>query len=308
MKNYYPQDSLFDNLKLHPFFIILMGLSINIVFFSVIDGFFSKISHFVIGINYEDFSKALQEKNIPDSYLNFYLLRLTVLQIIGFGFTGWLFAHHAGHWKNELFLHLPFSLNKILWAGIIMLVAIPFFQFFIITDINPEDYPELKAIEEQTQNILNQIMKSNLFLNILLFGLVPAICEEIFFRGFLFQNFNRFLFTFWAVFFSSFIFSIYHVQIYGLFARAVMGGMLAFFFYASKSLYTAIFAHFINNSLVTFLTWLALNNYLSKDIIQPTYKFDTMWVILSFVLTLILSLMYYAKNYENEKVRLDESC
>ncbi len=305
MKSYYSEESFFGKAKFHPLFIIIFGLSLCITFISAIDVFIAKLSYTILDVSYEDYNHALKGRNIPSAYLNFFLFRLTVIQILGFGLTGWLLAVSANQWKNELFFQTKISLKKILWAGLIMLVAIPFYQVFMISEDNitfmsSEDLKQLKSIEEQTQNLLNQIMKSNLLLNIFVFAVIPAICEEIFFRGFLFQNFKRFSSIYWAIIFSSFIFSLLHFQIFGFFVRWIMGAMLAFLFFYGKSIHAAIFAHFINNFFTTFVTWLALNGYVSQEITDHQYQFHYLIVLFSFFLTASLTYWYF-KHYKNEK-------
>lgn len=305
MKNYYPEESFFGKAKFHPLFIIFFGLSLSITFISAVDIFIAKLCPFILNVSYEDFNHALKSNSIPNSYLNFFLFRLTIIQILGFGLTGWLLAVSADNWKKEIFWQCPFFSKKTLWAGLIMLVAIPFYQIFMISEetisfLNPEDLKQLKSIEEQTQNLLHQIMKSHLLLNILVFAVVPAICEEIFFRGFLFQNFKRFSSVFIAIFFSSLIFSLLHFQIYGFFVRWIMGAMLAFLFFYGKSIHSAIFAHFINNFFTTFANWLALNGYISQEITEHQYQFDYSIVLFSFILTTTLAFFYF-KHFKNEK-------
>lgn len=307
MKNYYPEESFFGKAKFHPLFIIVFGLSLSITFISAIDVFIAKLSYFFLGVSYEDYTLALKGTNIPSAYLNYFLFRLTVIQVLGFGLTGWLLAVSANRWKEELYFDSRSSLKKVLWAGLIMLLAIPFYQVFMVSEedigwLNPEDVKQLKSIEEQTQNLLNQIMQSHLLLNILVFAVVPAICEEIFFRGFLFQNFRRFSATHWAIFFSSLIFSLLHFQIYGFFVRWIMGAMLAFLFFYGKSIQSAIFGHFINNFFTTFATWLALNGYIPKEITDHRYQFHYSIVLLSFILTAFFAFFYF-KRFKDEKVR-----
>ncbi len=305
MKSYYSEESFFGKAKFHPLFIIIFGLSLSITFISAIDVFIAKLSYIVLDVSYEDYNNALKGNNIPSAYLNYFLFRITMIQIFGFGLTGWLLAVSANQWKNELLFETKIPVKKILWAGLIMLVAIPFYQIFMITEdnisvISSEDLKQLRSIEEQTQNLLNQIMKSNLFLNILVFAIIPAICEEIFFRGFLFQNFKRFTSIYWAIILSSLIFSLLHFQIYGFFVRWIMGAMLAFLFFFGKSIHAAIFAHFINNFFTTFVTWLALNGYISQEITDHHYQFHYLIVLFSFILT--ASLIYgYLKHYKNEQ-------
>lgn len=305
MKNYYSENSFFGKANFHPLFVIIFGLSLSITFISSIDFFLSKLTYPILSVSHEDFTHALTQKNTPVAFLHFFLFRITIIQILGFGLMGWLLAISTNYWKTEIYFATPIPLKKTLWAGLIMLIAIPFCQVFMLSEnhltfLSEQDLKTLRTIEEQTQNFIHQIMKSNLLMNIFTFAIVPAICEELFFRAFLFNHFRRFTSVFWAIFWSSLIFSLLHFQIYGFFVRWMMGGMLAFLFYYGKSIHSAIFAHFINNFFTTFVTWLALNGFIPLEIIDHNYQFHYSIVLISFILTALLS-YYYFKKYQNEE-------
>lgn len=90
-------------------------------------------------------------------------------------------------------------------------------------------------------------------------GILAPIAEEMFFRGALYTWFRR-RFNFWvAVIVSSVLFGLAHFDSLGVvLSSLVMGVALAIVFEYTRSLYTAIGIHILNNSLAVLLLYLVL--------------------------------------------------
>ncbi|MGL5228766.1 MAG: lysostaphin resistance A-like protein, partial [Bacteroidales bacterium] len=85
-------------------------------------------------------------------------------------------------------------------------------------------------------------------LNVLLVSVLTAIGEEAFFRGALQRILLNETKRPWvAIVVIAIIFSAIHFQFYGFFARLLLGLLLGYLVYASKSLILPIIAHAVNN-------------------------------------------------------------
>lgn len=82
---------------------------------------------------------------------------------------------------------------------------------------------------------------------IFIMAIVPAIFEEFFFRGALFDWLLQWWSPKWVVMTTGFIFSLIHFQFEGFLPRWFMGVFLGMLVYKSGSLWPSILAHFINN-------------------------------------------------------------
>ena len=58
------------------------------------------------------------------------------------------------------------------------------------------------------------------------------------------------------------------MQFEGVLPRFILGSVLGFLFYFSSNIWIPIIAHFINNSLIVILSYPALNNKISFDILN----------------------------------------
>ncbi|MDB5232663.1 MAG: family intrarane metalloprotease [Chitinophagaceae bacterium] len=114
---------------------------------------------------------------------------------------------------------------------------------------------KFKALEDaymaQVMVLANMKTSFDLFLSLLILALLPAIFEEMLFRGGFQQMFMRlFKNIHVAIIVTSVVFSAFHVSFYGFLPRLFLGVALGYIFYYSRNLWLNILFHFLNNALV----------------------------------------------------------
>lgn len=121
--------------------------------------------------------------------------------------------------------------------------------------------------EEYSQMIYKIVEKAvnagfiGLLLMVLAVAVLPAICEELFFRVGLQQLFGKwFRNDHAAVVITALIFSFVHLDMDGFLVRFVMGMVLGYVFLYSRSLVPNVMLHFLNNALSTVSMYFALRN------------------------------------------------
>ena len=92
-----------------------------------------------------------------------------------------------------------------------------------------------------------------LVLNALMAVLLAPMCEEIYFRGFLFQGLRGPLRFLWATAISGSLFAFVHVEPIRFFGLAVMGVILASIFESRRTLVSSIAAHATVNVIAVVL-------------------------------------------------------
>ena len=137
--------------------------------------------------------------------------------------------------------------------------------------------------------------------NILVVALLPAIGEEMLFRGALMPvlikwtgNKNR------GVWISAILFSAMHMQFYGFLPRMMLGALLGYLYLWSRSLWTPILAHFANNGLAVFLLFLINKGTISEDLdsFSPSGD-DLVWLIVS--IALVSGVLFGLSKYKSDK-------
>jgi sodium transport system permease protein len=142
-----------------------------------------------------------------------------------------------------------------------------------ITELNPDLKQSIlessgagAAVQEEVRLRLASADRWTL---LLVMGLLPALCEELAFRGFILGGLRRRFRPWTAVFLSSFLFAVYQMNVFQFAPHFVVGTVLALITTRSGSLGPAVVFHFTWNMLlltpVLFPTALADLPYLPAD-------------------------------------------
>lgn len=129
---------------------------------------------------------------------------------------------------------------------------------------------KMKSMEESSKNLIELMISGttgfDLFINLLLVGMLPAVGEELLFRGVLQKHFGEwFKNPHISVFLAAFVFSAIHFQFYGFVPRLILGMIFGYLVYFSGSLWPAVFAHFFNNSMAVMAMYFTNTGKLGSD-------------------------------------------
>jgi membrane protease YdiL (CAAX protease family) len=140
---------------------------------------------------------------------------------------------------------------------------------------------------------------SDLLIGILVIALLPAIGEELVFRG-MFQNelYRGTRNIHVAIWFAAVIFSTIHFQFYGFIPRLLLGALFGYLYYWSGNLLIPIFAHFFNNAFGVIMIYLHRQELTDLNVEDNTAA-PIQYVLLNVVLT--VGLLYYIwKHFRGE--------
>lgn len=207
------------------------------------------------GLDFQAVLKSLTE-NSPVGTRNFMRAVMLINHLFSFIIPASLTAWIA--YKNNIFKALRLQkLPKpsLIGLGFLMLMfSIPLVQYaYQVNKMIP--LPQwMIDMENSTGNILEAIIaKENFYeiiVNVLLIAVIPAIGEEMMFRGIIQQQFGRLLknehITVWL---SAAFFSAIHMQFEGFLARMILGALLGYLLIWTRSLWVPMIVHFLNNGL-----------------------------------------------------------
>ena len=151
------------------------------------------------------------------------------------------------------------------FKSVLLVIAIIYFSNPLInwlTEINSNlSLPEwMSSVEIWMQNSEDQATKiteaflsttslTTLFSNIAMIGILPALGEELLFRGIIQQLFKKkFGNAHVAIWISAALFSALHMQFFGFLPRLVLGAMFGYMLEWSGTLWLPMIAHFVNNT------------------------------------------------------------
>ena len=144
-----------------------------------------------------------------------------------------------------------------------------------------EEY--LKALEENAQATSEKMLVTDtlggFLFNLLIIALIPAVGEELTFRGVLQQSLTRKMKNpHLAIILSAALFSFVHFQFYGFLPRMFLGILLGYMFYITGSLWTSIAMHFFNNGSVVLLYYLSHTGIINVDV-EHFGETNNAWII-----------------------------
>lgn len=164
----------------------------------------------------------------------------------------------------------------------------------------------MKNAEENAERITEAFLKVNsvlgLGVNICIVALLPALGEELFFRGILQRIFSGMLKNAHiAIWLTAIIFSAIHLQFYGFLPRMMLGVFLGYLYYWSGNLWLPVIAHFINNAGAVLLSYLFQKGAIGFDPeTVGTGPNETVMLLISIALT--FGLLYIFKRAEKSQV------
>lgn len=205
-------------------------------------------------------TEGVQGQPDPQEIMKSFLEHLDLLfignsfgQIVFLGLATWFFSRlHTTRDQHTNFLRFKTHSDtprQLGLAAVLIVVAQPVIWFLSWVNIQlpvPEFFDNLQTTQLQ---MIEDFLKGDHVMIITLFhiGLVPAVCEEILYRGYVLRAFEKSWGIWVAIVFSGFLFGLYHLQLTNLLPLASIGMLLAYVTYVSDSIYPAILAHLINN-------------------------------------------------------------
>ncbi len=147
------------------------------------------------------------------------------------------------------------------------------------------------------------------FLSLIVLALLPALFEEIFFRGALQQvliHLTRNAFT--GIFITSILFSAIHLSYFGFLPRLFLGMLLGYIFYYSKSIWLNIATHFLNNAfVVTEMYVLSRSGKLTAEALDETFPLYFGLLSIIAVLALFVVFRKESERYLSAKAIVQQS-
>jgi sodium transport system permease protein len=110
---------------------------------------------------------------------------------------------------------------------------------------------ELVNIPEGKNDTLHQMVEGpSVALAVIAIGVVPAICEELLFRGVLFRALASRFIPLVAIVISSVVFAAYHMALVQLLPTFILGLVVATLTYRARSIIPGMIVHLLNNTIV----------------------------------------------------------
>jgi sodium transport system permease protein len=202
----------------------------------------------------------------------------------------------------------PASTLRLTWprtGDVAMAVALALSLNPLVSELRPL-VERLFPIPSAVQAAVSHLIEStpNLGTALLVFALIPAVCEEFAFRGFILSGLQDQRRTRSAILLSALLFGFLHVLLslfQQLFSATLLGIVLGLLAVRSRSILPGVVFHFLNNALAVSLGYLGgrtamppLAGWIYRDPAQGLYH--VAWITVSAVLSGVLLYVLWKRN------------
>lgn len=194
-----------------------------------------------------------------------------------------------------------YSLNRLKITGIIGAICLWIGTYMIttlISNILVQWFPD--GLEELAKAQYELMKENSLWVNLLVIAVLPAICEETLFRGFLLSAFTNGKHPARGILLTGILFGIMHVSLIKFLPITILGIAIAYAVYKTKSIFAGMLIHFLNNGFAVVATTKLTQS--SAEIVQTQqYGSSMVWVELGVVIiaTLIIFFGVRLVSYKN---------
>jgi len=163
----------------------------------------------------------------------------------------------------------------------------------------------MKNAEENVALLTEAFLKVDttweLIFNLFMIAFLPAIGEELLFRGVIQKIFTGWTKNHhWGIWITAILFSALHIQFYGFIPRMLLGVLFGYLLIWSGSIWLPVIAHFVNNGFAV----LAIH-FINKNLLDPKVENigstpDSYYTaLISFVMVCVLLLIMKQSNRDN---------
>jgi len=257
-------------------------------------GFFF-VNFLVSSYFFRDISAALSNKNLvatPELIASFKWAQLTS-SIISFVIPALLLGYYSSP-KALPYVGMQPTLSPVLaMAAIVFLVVIqPFVGW--LGNLNAhikfgsyqKSIDEIEALYTRAMEVFLQMKSvSDLMINLLIMALLPAIGEELFFRGSLQKVLLRLSNQPWlAIFISAGIFALLHNTFLKIIPIFTLGLFLGIIYHITRNLWYTIIIHFLNNSFAVLAFYYADKSEFLKKMANDSISIPAYSALISVVI------------------------
>jgi len=168
----------------------------------------------------------------------------------------------------------------------------------------PDFLKEFGAWAREREDLAEKLTKffiafesnGDFFLGLFVIAFLPAIGEELVFRGMLQPELFRATGNHHAaIWISAIIFSAFHMQFFGFVPRMLLGALFGYLYVWSGNLLIPMIAHFVNNGFSVLMMYLYQKGTITIDMESPE---AAPWpIVIGFTAVFAILLFYFKKYY-----------
>ena len=213
---------------------------------------FTLISNLIVGVS------GMESEQVSSS-----LAYTTILQVVSAVASIGLFlvynkVNNISFSAVKLKFRMPYK-NYIVavMIGVVSLFGLQYFIGAVDDLLSLIGFPLEISSPDMPESLTNPKSLGVFFLSVFVTCLLPAISEELLFRGAILQGLRKRFGDIASIFLSALMFALMHQNLQQLVYPFLLGSIMAWIVLRSGSLFSSMLVHFINNFLVILFTYLS---------------------------------------------------
>ena len=293
----------FISKDLHPFWVILLLLAFMTAGYFIASFVYSLIVNWVYGISIFELVEIVDNPASHPNGASAMLMFQGVVQFFSFVIAP-LYLLKAFGYNLDTYLNWKVwpGLGLVLLSGFLIILIMPANSLVIDWNANMqlpgflEEFGKWARAKEDELAELTKLIADfstvpKLLVGLLVIAAIPAVGEELVFRGVLQRQLHRWTGnTHVAIWVAAIVFAAIHMQFFGFVPRAIFGALFGYLYFWSGRISVPILAHFINNGFTVLLLYLQQTGKIDFDV-EST---DAMpWISVALSLILTVGVLYF---------------
>jgi len=209
-----------------------------------------------------------------------------------------------GFRKTKRKFNEVFKFNRVsafLWIAVIVFMT----GFVIVTSETDNLLNYILPMPESFRNLFETLMAKQIFIiAIIVIGIIPALTEELFFRGLILDGLKNNYSKRKAILISALLFGIIHLNPWQFYGGFIIGLISAWICIETNSILLSIYMHFFNNVLYTitvrYKELIPIKGF-NNNFITPV-DFQPLWFDLTGLVILIIGTIMLIKGIKKAKI------
>lgn len=296
----------FVSSRLHPVANLALLVVLLVATFSLSMFLIALCSNLLFGVGLLEIGNVQQA---PQAYPNGWgisMLSQGLLLLGAFGGAAVVLASLTGYKLTDYFApRRPVPFWWLLAAAVLIIASLPFMSGLIDWNTHAH-FPaflhewevKAKALEDKAQVITRFLTRFTSFTRfvvaLLVIAVVPAVSEELFFRGVIQRNLVQWMGRHVGIWLAATIFSAIHFQFFGFVPRFVLGLVLGYLYEWSGNILVPMAAHFTQNAFQLVLLYIQQRQW-SATAFDPDSTEALPWPLMLLSLVICSALLWFLR-------------
>lgn len=264
-------------------------------FLAIAAGFFL-VDYAISSFFFNDIGNVLLDKNttVSPALISKFKWAQLIGSVVSFIVPALLFGYYSSP-KALPYVGLQRTVvPALLLASVVLLFCIQPFVGWLGEVNSHAKFGSLQKSLEEMEAVYNRALKvflkmknfGDLLINLLIMALLPAIGEELFFRGALQKSLLRLSEKPWlAILISSAVFGLLHGTFFKLLPIFTLGLLLGTVYHITRNLWYTITIHFINNAFAVLSVYYADSSTILKKLASDDFSIPLYTAVISLIIT-----------------------